>query len=157
MTKAMADLAARFPGALRQLDRFPLELIEGRLARLAAASRGTAPTPPWAAWEVAYHGRLRATLRVKRALGLAGPEDEPMRLAVRAWGLAGQTSSEPGEPGEPAEPFTRAHLEAIQRPSGGRLNSQVLADVAREVGATVDEVRRALFGPVSAGDDGGGG
>lgn len=153
----MADLAARFPGALRQLDRFPLDVIEGRLTSLEAAAAGTAPAPPWAAWEVAYHGRLRATLRVKRALGLAGPDDDPMRLAVQAWGLAGQTSGEPGEPGEPPEPFTRAHLDVIRWPSGGRLNTQVLVDVAQEVGATVDELRRVLFGPISAGDGGGGG
>lgn len=144
-----AALAARFPGALRQLDRLPFDVIVARLGELEAAEEGEVPWPRWGRWEETYHDRLRATLRVKRVISGAMSDDEAMAVAARAWSHGADDSP------SPREPFSRARLELIRRPSGGRLSASVLDEVAREVGATVDELREVLFAPVSCGDGGG--
>ena len=61
---ALRDLAADFPGCLRELDRLPLEEIDLRRAALfLAASSGV--IEPWMRWSLAYHGMLRGALWLK--------------------------------------------------------------------------------------------
>jgi hypothetical protein len=143
---AMAALAARFPGALRQIDRMSTEEMATRLAALDDVIEGRRASPEWARWEVAYHGRMRATLRVKRAVRVARDDDHALVLATNAWALAAD---------EPKEEMTFERLRGIRKPEGGRLNPVVLAAVAVEHGVSVEEVRKVLFPPValSGGDD----
>lgn len=138
----MAKLAARFPGALRQIDRLPRSVIEARLAELDACIARGAPAPRWACLEVAYHGRLRATLRVKRAIAGASSA-EALARARAAWAR---------EPDEPTEPMNEERLAMIREPPEGRLSPHVLGAVAADGGVTVDELRAVLFPTISAGD-----
>ncbi|MFO0614226.1 MAG: hypothetical protein U0414_16675 [Polyangiaceae bacterium] len=58
-------LAARFPGALKELDRLPLDEIDRRAHELErAASSGVAL--PWMVAVAAYHAKLRDLLAAKR-------------------------------------------------------------------------------------------
>lgn len=139
----MRALARRFPGALREIDELPLEVIEARVRTLDEVAAGRDAPPEWATYFVDYHGWLRAALRIKRAcLGCDGVEAavERVRAAYRP---------EPDEP--PAELVCdRAVVQAIVRPSGGRLNRWVFARVAELHGVSPAHVRRALFPHSSA-------
>ncbi len=130
----MAALAWRFPGALRQIDRLSSPEIDARLVALEAAVLG-GEAPRWALWEIAYHGRMRATLRVKRVVRGAA-DAEALALATEAWGR---------EADEPREAMTEERLRAIRAPEDGRLNKSVLAAVADEHGVSVEEIHAALF------------
>jgi len=145
---AMAALAARFPGALRQIDRLPRDEVRSRMRALDAVLEGEGEAPAWAHWEIAYHGRLRAMLRVKRAILHAKDDAEALRLATAAWRQA---------PDEPAEPMNAERLASIREPPEGRLNPLVVAAVADHHGVTGEEVTAALFPALSdpSGDDGG--
>jgi predicted nucleic acid-binding protein len=135
---AMAALAGRFPGALRQVDRLSLPTIDARLDELTAAVDGIdeAVVPRWARLEIAYHGRMRATLRVKSAVRGAVDEDDALKRATAAWAQL---------PDEPTEPMNAERLAEIREPLGGRLNPSVLTAVARDHGVSREEVHSALF------------
>lgn len=75
----MAALAARFPGALRELERSTLGALQDRLEALDAVARGS-PVPAWAEAVWRYHEALRAILEAKRAG--AAPSGRPSHLAV---------------------------------------------------------------------------
>lgn len=74
----MRDLAAEFPGALRELDRLGAVELERRaevLARLVeGGADGRAPEreEEWIAWILAYHRELGRVLAEKRAGGAPG-------------------------------------------------------------------------------------
>ena len=63
-TARLRALAARFPGALRELDQAPLERLSARLAEVTVALAG-GPSPDWALPVSRYHGWLRAALRLR--------------------------------------------------------------------------------------------
>jgi hypothetical protein len=135
----MAELARRFPGALRELDELPREEIERRLASLESAVAGRAAPPPWAALQIGYHGWMRVALRIKRlAAGRRAAE-----VAAVARELAASYAPAPDEPALAL--LDHAALSAILEPDAGRLNPWVFARVAREHGVSVDTVRFALF------------
>lgn len=141
----MAALAARFPGALRELDRLPLDEIDARLDTLGHAIDADARAPDWVRWQVALHGWLRAALRIRRlARGVASPEVALAR--VHAGYVAG-----PDEP-----PLTRvdaAFVAAVLHPPEGRLTRWAYVRVAAEFGTTPAAVEDAVFGR-KAGDSG---
>ncbi len=131
-TARMRALAERFPGALREIDRLPLEVIEGRIARLERGER-----PDWARTLIAYHGWMRVALRLKRAV----PRDAAPALAVE-WV---RTHYRPSA-GEPAvEALDGEAVEAILRPPGGRLSRWVLGRIATERGIDVERVAAEAF------------
>jgi hypothetical protein len=126
-------LAQRFPGALRELDELPLATIETRLfAIVRVLELGSAPER-WMILQSAYHGRLRAVLRIKQSLRCCGPADDPLADYLQA-------DDEPA-----ATRFDQVALRLIARPPGGRLNRWVFEQVAAEHGTTPDEVHAALF------------
>lgn len=65
-TARMRALAARFPGALREIDVLPLETIDARLLALDAVLAG-APEERWMRVAAAFHVAMRAALDRKRA------------------------------------------------------------------------------------------
>jgi len=135
----LAALAAAFPGALRELDRLPLACIEERLSALERALTRDGEAEPWMQLQVAYHGFMRAALRIRRL-----SRDRPLDVIDAMAELA-------------ALPYLPAHdepavsridvngLRAIRKPPGGRLNPWVLEQVARDHGVTPELVQRALF------------
>jgi hypothetical protein len=134
---ALRDLAARFPGALREIDRIPLEEIELRIVALEAVVAGEAEAPVWARYAVSYHGTMRAVLRIKRlSLGCATLDEALARVGA-------SYVAAHDEP--PLERFDAPTLARIVRPQRGRLNPFVLAEVARAHISTVEEIERALF------------
>ena len=78
---AMADLARRFPGALREIDELPLEEIRARADALHAAAADGAKAEPWMAAMVLFHALTRGALAVKRWLGGRKEVDEPTARA----------------------------------------------------------------------------
>jgi hypothetical protein len=134
----LASLAAAFPGALRELDRLPFAEIERRIELLRAVLSGRSEPAHWMLLQIAYHGFMRATLRLRRALlAREATTGAPAALAPSDYRPG------PGEP--PAERFDAVALAAIRRPAEGRLNPWVLAEVARDHGVTVACVEDALW------------
>ena len=116
-----------------------MEEIARRLAVLEDAVAGRAPAPQWVALQIAYHGWMRAALRVKRIAAGRRAADAPVVLGE----LARSYRPEPDEP--PLARFDEATLSAILEPSDGRLNPWVYARVAEQYGVEPDQVRQALF------------
>lgn len=137
----MASLARRFPGALREIDERPIDDIRGRLEQLRAASAGRAEVPQWAALQTAYHGAMRAFLRVRPLL--RGRTEGQARECVAS-------SYRPASPDEPAVDVILGPLFAqLYAPPEGRLNPVVFSYVAALHGVTPAAVSDALFRPSS--------
>jgi hypothetical protein len=139
-----AALAAEFPGALRELDRLPLEAIELRLRALDAVLEGGAPAEPWMQLQIAYHGFMRAVLRIRRALLALRIHHHELEPAQH-WLERVAYVAAPGEP--VLARFDAAMLRTICRPPQGRLNPWVMEQVALDHAVTVEVVERALLGP----------
>lgn len=137
----LARLAAAFPGALRELDRLPLAKLEARLFALERVLEGVAELESWMQLQWAYHGFMRAALRIRRGL-----RDRPDAMADALAELAA-VAYVPGEDEPPLERFGVAELSELRRPQGGRLNPWVLLQVARDHEVTPEQVRAALFEP----------
>jgi hypothetical protein len=61
-TPRLRDLARRFPGALRELDRLPTPLLEERLEALQRGERSA----PWMLLQCTFHDALSELLRQRR-------------------------------------------------------------------------------------------
>lgn len=76
---AMRAIAARFPGALREWDQLPQEILAARRMRVAAivetvaASGGRLPedAEPWLRYSLELHGTLRSLLARRRSQAIA--------------------------------------------------------------------------------------
>ena len=119
----LAALASRFPGALREIDRLPLDAIADRIDALARAERDPSHARPWMHATARFHALARGVLFVKRSL-----DAEP-----REW---------PTE----AEPF-RAELARVAKPPRGRLMELVYEKLATELGTTPGDAKALVFGP----------
>ena len=133
----MRALAARFPGALREIDELPYERIEERIDVLEAVLRAETDAPAWARYAVDYHGFLRAALRIKRACTGCPTVDDAIALVCGTYRPADDEPS--------LEAIGEDGIRAIVRPDRGRLNPWVYARVAELHGVTPDDVRLALF------------
>lgn len=124
-------LAARFPGALRELDTRTMASLEERLAEVETAMAGGA-VPTWAPVVVRFHGWMRVALRLRAdgARELAG---------ARTW-AASYAPAEPGDP--PRAALDDVRLAALVRPRGGRV-SLAARDALAVEGVDLDAV---LFG-----------
>lgn len=116
-------LAHRFPGALRELERLPLEVVIERGRELDNVLVGAAQEPLWAMAQRCFHAQLRGALEVKR--GLLQP---------------GVTPAFPQD----AEPFLLCAAE-VARPPGRKLTTWIIRRVAEELGVHQEECRRLLF------------
>jgi len=61
---SLRELAAAWPGALKELDTLPTDEIERRARACAAGD-----DEPWMAWSVRYHELMRAALAIRRGEG----------------------------------------------------------------------------------------
>jgi hypothetical protein len=126
-------LAARFPGALRELDTVPLADLDDRADALERAARDPAAFQPWMGWLHGYHAWMRAALALKPRLAALALDAD---LAAR---LAGEISNRTGLAVDPA------FVHAVAAPPGGRVRTVVLACVAREYGAPLDALHATLL------------
>lgn len=146
----MRALAADFPGALREIDRLPMATIEARLDALDAARAGGA-VPGWAPPLAAFHGWMRALLRLKRVVR----RDRDLEVA-RAWLRAHHPPTHPdgthhvsahqGSAArsalEPPLDELEASLPALLFPADGRMARAVLARLG---GGDAASLERRLF------------
>jgi len=133
----MRRLAARFPGALREIAALPMEEIDRRIAALDAVVAGETGPPPWAECLACYHGWMRAALRIR---SLRGAASTGAALAAR---LKSVYRPEPDEPA--LDRLPPALLEGVLRPAGGRLNAWVAARVAEDLGLPPAEVEERIW------------
>jgi hypothetical protein len=129
----MAALAARFPGALREIDTLPLDEIDRRINALANAERDPSHAARWMLAQSRFHALTREALRV-RANTLAGSEGAQSPLAEAKGATA--TSAE-GE------------LEgvALEREKQRGLLARVYATLAQELELTPQEAKQLVFTP----------
>jgi hypothetical protein len=135
----LVQLAEEFPGALREIDRLPLEVITARIDALASAERDPSRSAPWMEAQLLFHGLARGALAAKRWLRGRKRIDDLTRAAFDA--------AIPTMPrGVDAQAFA-SELHRIAAPPRGRLMDVVYARVAAVLGVTDDEARALVAGP----------
>jgi hypothetical protein len=129
-------LSQKFPGALRELDSVPLDVIEARIVQLTGAAQGS-PVEPWMNWMVAYHQLMRAALWLKPRLMRPGKPGEA-RLAAD-W-LEALSRAEVC-----SVPLPISFVAAVASPPSGRLNALVFELLGRAFQLEPGAIRQALF------------
>ncbi len=135
----MSDLAARFPGALREIDELELEEIRRRLVALDDVLAGRRPEEPWMEAVALFHALARGALVAKRWLAGRKRIDASVEAA-----FAEALSALPF--GRDARAW-RDELARIASPPGGRLTALVFVRVGRALGVSEREARRRVFAP----------
>jgi hypothetical protein len=81
---AIQSLAARFPGALYELDTLPLEVIDERASALRRASESLVQghVPAWMTWMARYHALVREDLASRRERRAEVPRPRATATAV---------------------------------------------------------------------------
>lgn len=136
----MVALAARFPGALRELDELELDEIRRRIARIEGVLSGACRPEPWMRAMAAFHALARGALCAKRWLvGRKHVDDAIERGYVDAL----QELAFP----EDARAW-KDDLRSVASPPRGRLTSLVFARLAQALGITEREARGLVFGRI---------
>jgi hypothetical protein len=130
----LRDLAGEFPGALNELDTLPLEEIDRRAERLAAAISGE-PAEPWMAWLAGYHALFRAALSIKALSARPLSPERARELEARARSRAGGAASLVDE----------AFVHAVANPPGGRISAVVFARLSAAFDTPPAIIHRSLF------------
>jgi len=131
---AMAALAREFPGALREIDRLPIEMLAERLVAIDVAIADPERVTPWMRASWSFHRLARGALSVKR--WLATSTTAPATRADLDAAIASSSLAFPDD--------ARAwldDLDAIARPPRGRLMDLVYDRVAAELGLPFGETR----------------
>ena len=133
----MAELASRFPGALREIDDLEIEVIRHRIRSLEATLRGEAEVEPWMVAVGLFHGLARGALRAKRWLaGRKHVDAETTRAFAHDVELGG-----------PEDALAWAgDLARVASPPRGRVMDLVFDRLAAALGTTPEEARRLVFG-----------
>jgi hypothetical protein len=134
----MSDLAARFPGALREIDDLELAEIRRRIAGLDSLLEASGEEEPWMAPVALFHDLARGALALKRRL--AGRRDVDQALVDR---FTAEAQSLPC-PEEMQGWLT--DLATIASPPRGRVMDVVFARLARELGIEEAVARNLVFG-----------
>jgi hypothetical protein len=129
------SIARRFPGALKELDQLELEEIDRRAAELALAAR-TAEIALWMRVVYAYHGFLRAALKVK--LAWRREKRAPAGAGLSTTVLAELATSEAGFA------ITAVEIEELLLPGRCRVVQAATTFVVARTGASLADVRAAL-------------
>jgi hypothetical protein len=120
---AVAALAQRWPGAVRELDTLAPAVLSARREALRAAGTGEGAVPAWAVAHDAWHRVMVAALWVKAQVR-RDAVDDGARDAALAAGATARAGVALGE----------GFVAAVRRPPGGRLAAVVTAVVARHHG-----------------------
>jgi hypothetical protein len=138
------ELAEEFPGALRELQTLPLEVLEARAAALAAAVEGASPDP-WMLWMGDYHALLRAALRIKRRLRRQAPLDDAAAEALAAEVTSAVLGEVRPASGGAVALVDRTFVQSVAHPPGGRVNQVVFERLAMLHGVPAETIAAALF------------
>lgn len=134
----MAEMASRFPGALREMDDLELGEIQRRIERLDAVLDGSEEGEPWMEAVATFHAMARGALAVKRWLDGRRKVDAALERA-----FAAEIARFPF----PEEIQTWARdLARVAAPPHGRVMNLVFARVAEHLGISEREARRLVFG-----------
>jgi hypothetical protein len=135
--RAMAALASRYPGALREIDELPLAALRSRVDELAAAEAagGVAPWMEAIHW---FHVLTRGALCAKKWLGGRKSVDAELTLEFDrvvdgfCWG-------------EDARAW-RDKLGRIASPPRGRVTDLVFEEIGARLRVSIDDARLLVFG-----------
>ena len=133
---AMAELAAEFPGALREIDDLPLDVIRRRIDAVAAAERDPSRAEPWMRAYFTFHRLARGALAVKRWLE-GRPVTPELEDAFRRE-LPDLRNAHDAAAWAP-------DLAAIAAPPRGRVMDLVYQRLAGELGTDVAAARAAVM------------
>jgi hypothetical protein len=134
----MAELASRFPGALREIDDLELDVIRARIGQLDGVLRGDQSIAPWMEAVVLFHALARGALWAKR--WLAG------RKQVDA-STVGDYESDASDVAASTHALAWTDdLDRIAAPPRGRIMDLVFSRMARALGTTENEARLLVFG-----------
>jgi hypothetical protein len=137
----MAQLASRFPGALREIDDLELGAIRERIRQLEAVLAGEHAVQPWMEATALFHALARGALWAKRWLAGRKVADGAVArtLALELEAAAGSASF--------ADALVWAgDIQHVASPPRGRVMDLVFARMARALGVTDHEARRLVFG-----------
>jgi hypothetical protein len=137
---AMSALARAFPGALREIDELPIDVIHARIDELAVAEVDPLRITAWMTVLASFHRLARGALAVKR--WLAGRPLTPDVHAAFAVALAAMPEREDAT-------LWSEDLAAIARPPRGRVMDLVYERLARELAIDVAAARAAVHPPRS--------
>jgi hypothetical protein len=139
--REMVALAARFPGALRELDEAPLERIRERLEALSRCIATGDPPEPWMCATALFHRLTRGALAAKRWLGGRKRVDERV-IAEFQRALGGSTDDREAR-------AWAMDLARVASPPGGKLSALVFERVAAGLNVPTREARALVVGPPS--------
>jgi hypothetical protein len=143
--RRMAELARRFPGALREIDDLELAVIRDRIGQLEAVLSGEREVAPWMDAMALFHGLARGALRAKRWLAGRKTIDTATAREFEAH-VTDATGAAPA--GDAIDALAWADdLAGIAAPPRGRVMDLVFARLAAALGMTEDEARRLVFEP----------
>jgi hypothetical protein len=134
----MAQLASRFPGALREIDELSLEDIRARLRALTLAADEPSSASSWMIAVARFHELARGALSAKRWLAGRKVVDDVTRSAFL---LDLATLPWPREARDWADDLHR-----VAAPPRGRVTDLVYERIARDLGVTLAEARVLVFG-----------
>jgi hypothetical protein len=136
--REMAALAARFPGALRELDEASLEEIHARLEALSQCLATGSPPHAWMCASALFHRLTRGALAAKRWLAGRKSVDEDV--------IAAFLESLEGSVDEVEAREWAQNLAAVASPPHGRLSELVFEHVARGMNLPFSEARALVVG-----------
>ncbi len=119
--KRMAALAAKFPGALREIDELPLDEIDRRIEAITRAESDPSSLADWMHAMTRFHALARGALYAKRSRA-TDPATWPAE--ARVW-----------------EP----DLSRIENPPRGRIMDLVYERLAHEFAITPDAAKNLIF------------
>ncbi len=133
---AMAELARDFPGALREVDQLPLEIIRARIEEIAAAEANPSVVASWMRAQARFHRLARGALAVKSWIGgraVTADLHDAFTDALRVM------------PDADAASAWAKDLAAIANPPRGRVMDLVFARLAHELDTDVASARAAVL------------
>jgi hypothetical protein len=134
----MSALAARFPGALRELDELELAEIQRRIESLEAVLGGAAEVELWMSATALFHSLARGALWAKRWLRGRALDVGGLEVTYEADATALEFAGE--------ALVWKTELALVARPPGGRLTRLIYARIGRVLEVPEAEVPRTIFG-----------
>ena len=135
--RAMAALASRFPGALREIDELPLDALRARANDLRAAEDG-GPVALWMEATHLFHTLTRGALCAKRWLAGRKTVDPEVRSAFDREAGAFCWADEARAWGD--------HLAGLANPPRGRVTDLVYEQMSARLGISGEDARLLVFG-----------